>query len=184
MPFFRHWPLVPSVATALTLAACTLPPYTVNGTPFKVLYSMFVPQFADGVPLVTGLPAFADKQAPPTTIDVPQEAHSFNIADLSLNLMISNTGPVPLRIKIFLGRTSDASVYSSTPLGGDQAEIDLPRGGTEVDKTFSIDTALLKEQKLVLGYTFGSPGTSDSVTFSKDDAVNINYNLKASVKLF
>lgn len=180
---FRPW-LVPPVAAAALVASCTLPPYTVNGTPFTVKYSMFVPQFADGVPLPTGLPGFADRQAPPTTIDVPQEAKTFKIASLDLNLTMSNTGPIPLRIKIFLGRTTEPDIYKTAPLGGDQAELDLPRGGATVQKTFSIDPALLQEQKLTLGYTFGSPGTQDPVTFKADDAVNINYSLRASVKLF
>jgi hypothetical protein len=184
MSHLRHWLALPVASAVLATAACTLPPYTVNGVPFTVKYSMFVPSFATGIPLVTGLPAFADRPAPSSTIDVPAEAKQFKLTALDLVLNMSNTGPVPLRIKIFLARTSEPDVYKTTPLGGDQAAIDLPRGGATVNKTLPIDPALLQEQKLALGYTFGSPGTTESVTFKDTDAVTIGYSIRATAKIF
>jgi hypothetical protein len=176
---------LPFVAAGL-LAACTLPPYTTPEQSFSVKYSMFVPNFAQGVP-VPLLPAFDDKTAPSSTVPVPKEAKTFNIASLELNLRMSNTGPVPLRIKIFLDKAalSDSDLYAKPPLGGNPGgTIDLPRGGQEVVKTFPIDTTLLKEDQLRLGYSFGSPGTNESVTFKDTDQVNVAYSIKAVAKLF
>jgi hypothetical protein len=123
---------LPFVAAGL-LAACSLPPYTTPEQTFSVKYSMFVPNFANGVPIPVGLPGFDDKTAPSSTVPVPKEAKSFKLASLELNLKLNNTGPVPLRIKIFLDRASlsDADLYAKAPLGGNPGgTIDLPRGGT------------------------------------------------------
>jgi hypothetical protein len=177
---------LPFVAAGL-LAACSLPPYTTPEQTFSVKYSMFVPNFANGVPIPVGLPGFDDKTAPSSTVPVPKEAKSFKLASLELNLKLNNTGPVPLRIKIFLDRASlsDADLYAKAPLGGNPGgTIDLPRGGTEVQKTFPIDVALLQEDNLRLGYSFGSPGTTESVTFKDTDQVNVTYSIKAVAKLF
>jgi hypothetical protein len=185
MSNIRQWLVAPVAAvTLLSTAACTLPPYTVNGTPFTVKYSMFIPAEFQGVPLISGVPAFDDKPAPASTIAVPQEAKSFKLTALDLILTMSNTGPLPLRTKIYLGRPSDADVYKTTPLGGDQASIDLPRGGATVTKTLPLDPSLLQEVNLKLGYTFGSPGTKESVTFKPDDSVTIGYSIRATAKLF
>jgi hypothetical protein len=176
---------LPFVAAGL-LAACTLPPYTTPEQSFSVKYSMFVPSFTQGIPLPTGLPAFADKPAPSSTVPIPKEAKTFKLAALELNLKMKNTGPVPLRIKIFLDRNSvsESELYATAPLGGAEGQIDLPRGGTEITKAFPIDVALLQEESLRLGYTFGSPGTQETVTFKDSDQVNVAYSIKATAKLF
>jgi hypothetical protein len=171
---------------ALVLAGCNLPPYTTPEQSFAVKYSMFVPDIAQGVPLLTGLPGFADKTAPSSTVPVPKEAKTLKLASLDLNLRMRNTGPLPLRIKLFLGREAltDKELYATSPLGGDQGTIDLPRGGnSDVNKVFPIDVGLLQEQNLKLGYSFGSPGTQDSVTFKDTDQVDIGYSIKAIAKL-
>ncbi|MDB5096024.1 MAG: hypothetical protein JWM80_445 [Cyanobacteria bacterium RYN_339] len=177
--------VLPIVAASL-LAACTLPPYTTPEQSFSVKYAMFVPSFTQGVP-VPLLPAFDDKAAPSSTVPIPKEAKTFKLAALELNLKMKNTGPVPLRIKIFLDRSSvsETDLYAKPPLGGNPGgTIDLPRGGTEVVKVFPIDTTLLQEENLRLGYTFGSPGTTQSVTFQDSDQVNVAYSIKATAKLF
>lgn len=167
-------------AVVLTAAACSLPPYTVSGTPFSVKYAMFVPNIADGIPVV--VPAFADQKAPSSTIDVPQEAKSLKFADLTLKLSMTNTGQLPLTTKIYLAPSGTPDVYATTPLGG--TAIDIPANGVETDKSFSIDPTLMQNQKLTLGYTFGTPGTTTPITFKADDAININYSIVATVKLF
>lgn len=171
---------------AATLAACNLPPYTTPEQTFAVKYKMFVPEVAQGIPLVTGLPGFEDRTAPSSTVPVPKEAKTLKLASLELNLRMRNTGPLPLRIKLFLGREAltDTELYKQAPLGADQGQIDLPRGGnSDVVKVFPIDTALLQEQNLKLGYSFGSPGTQDSVTFKDTDQVDVGYSIKAVAKL-
>jgi hypothetical protein len=172
-----------AVALSGTALACSLPPYTTPAQNVTVKYSMFVPPVAQGIPIPTGLPAFADRQAPATTFPLPKEAQTFNLSSVTLNLSMQNTGPLPLRIKIYLSRES-VDPYSTAPLGGDQPEIELPAKGPVVAKSLPIDPALMKEQKLKLGYTFGSPGTNQTVTFQESDSVLVSYSVTAQAKLF
>ena len=94
--------ILPVLAAGL-LAACSLPPYTTPESSFAVKYSMFVPNFTQGIAIPTGMPAFDNKPAPSSTVPVPKEAKALQITSLEILLRLSNTGPVPLRVKIFLG---------------------------------------------------------------------------------
>lgn len=183
-----HRKLIGAVAltAAATLASCGLPPITTSEQSITIPYNGFVPSITYGVPLVTGLPAFQDRQAGPTTIPLPGEARAVKLNSVNLNLKMRNTGPIPLRIKLFLSREG-VDPYTTPALGGDQAQIDLDRNMTDgqfVTKTFSIDPALLQEQSIKLGYTFGSPGTSESVTFTADDKVEVRHSVTVQPKLF
>lgn len=175
-----------ALALGASLASCGLPPITTTEQSLTIKYSNFVPGFANGVPLITGLPGFADKSAPPTTIPLPGEARTVKLNSVALNLKLRNSGPIPLRIKLFLSREA-VDPYTTEALGGTDALIELPRGmaeGVEVRKTFPIDPSLLQEQNLKLGYTFGSPGTNESVTFTDADAVTVKHSVTVQAKLF
>ena len=149
-----------TLAGALLLAtgACSLPPYTSAGVPFTVTYAMIVPDFAPNVALPNGVPAFSNRTAAPSTVQVPKEASAFKLTQLTLNLTLTNNGPLPLVAKFYLARTAEPDVYATTPLGAEQPEVDLPRGGETIQKTFVLDTALVNESKLNMGYAFSSAG--------------------------
>lgn len=175
-----------ALVAAATVASCGLPPITTSEQSITIKYSNFVPGFANGLPLVTGLPAFADQKADPSTIPLPAEAHTIKLTSVMLNLKMRNTGPLPLRIKLYLSKDG-VDPYTTPALGGDQAQIDLPAHAAEgqnVTKNFAIDPALLQENQLKLGYTFGSPGTSQTVTFTDADAVYVGYSVTVQPKLF
>lgn len=162
-------------------AGCTVP-YTTPEQNLSVPYSTFVPKAANGVPLVTGLPAFADQPAPPVSFPVPAEAKKFNLQTVSLNLRVTNTGPLPLRITLFLAEHPN-DPYASAPLGGAEGTLTIPRGGGTVEKAFPVDPALLKGDQLRLGYKFGSDGTNESVTFKETDRVDVNYKVSVTAKI-
>jgi hypothetical protein len=174
---------IAAVATLATLASCGLPPITTSEQSITIKYDTFIPK---GVPVITGFPAFSDQKGPASTIPVPGEARAIKLNTVVLNLKMRNTGPIPLRIKLFLsGESTDP--YTVAPLGGDQATIDLPARAAEnaeVVKNFAIDPALLQQSALKLGYTFGSPGTSESVTFTDNDAVYVRHSVTVQPKLF
>ena len=128
-----------ALALGASLASCGLPPITTTEQSLTIKHSNFVPNFANGVPLITGLPGFADKSAPPTTIPLPGEARTVKLNSVALNLKLRNSGPIPLRIKLFLSREA-VDPYTTEALGGTEALIELPRGmaeGVEVRKTFA-----------------------------------------------
>ena len=172
-----------ALAAAATLASCGLPPITTSEQSITIKYDTFIPT---GVPIITGFPAFSDQKAPATTIPLPAEARTVKLNSVILNLKMRNTGPIPLRIKLYLSREA-VDPYSVPPLGGEQSQIDLPAKapeGTEVTKNFPVDVTLLQEQNLKLGYTFGSPGTSEPVQFSDADAVYVRHSVTVQPKLF
>lgn len=169
------------VATA-TFAGCSLPPVTTSETQFAVKYNVIVPSAANGLPLPM-VPAFSEQKPPATTFPVPKEAKTIKLSSVNLNLKMQNTGPLPLKIKIYLSKAS-ADPYATAPLGGDAPEIDLPARSAEVSKVFPIDVALLAEENLKLGYSFSSPGSSEAITIQDSDQVNVKYSVTAAVKLF
>lgn len=175
-------PALALFGVSLALAACGLPPINTPEQSFAIPYKTFVPALATGIPLLTGLPEFADQKAPPVTFPLPKEAKSFKLETVVLNLKFYNTGPLPLRIKLFLS-TSAEDPFAKPPLGGDQALIDLPRGGETISRSFPIDVALMQADNLKLGYTFGSPGTKESVTFKDMDEVKVTHSIKVQAKL-
>lgn len=168
------------IGASATFAGCSLPPVTTSEQSITIPYDTIVPA---GLTSPIGLPGFSDRQAPASTFPVPGEARNVKLSSVNLNLKMQNTGPVPLRIKLYLAPPG-ADVYASAPLGGDQAQIDLPANGGTATKVFPIDPALLQNEKLQLGYTFGSPGTSEPVTFTGDDKVVVTHSVTAAVKLF
>lgn len=170
------------LASAATFAGCSLPPVTTSETQFAVKYNLIVPSAANGVPLPL-VPAFSEQKPPATEFPVPKEAKAIKLSSVNLNLKMQNTGPLPLKIKIYLSR-ANVDPYTTAPLGGDAPEIDLPAQSAEVSKVFVIDTALLTEEKLKLGYSFSSAGSSSPVTIQDTDQVNVKYSITAAVKLF
>jgi hypothetical protein len=172
-----------ALVAVASLASCGLPPITTAEQSITIKYDTFIPK---GVPIITGFPAFADQKAPASTIPLPGEARSIKLNSVILNLKMRNSGPIPLRIKLFLSKSS-VDPYSTPALGGDQAQIDLPARaaeGQDTSKNFPIDPALLQEPELKLGYTFGSPGTSEPVTFQDSDAVYVRHSVTVQPKLF
>jgi hypothetical protein len=171
-----------ALVTTASLFACTLPPVQTPEQSFTVKYSQFIPSAMYGVPLPT-VPAIDPQKAPVSTVPVPAEAHTVKLASVILNLKLQNNGPIPLQVKIFLsGESTDP--YSQPALGGDQAQIDLPAKGPEVSKSFPIDTALLQQQNLKLGFTFGSPGAPGPITFQDSDSVVAKESTTIQVKVF
>lgn len=175
----RAW--LTGVAIA-AVAGCALPPVTTPEESFSIPYNTLLPP---GVTLVLGVPPFADQKAPATTLPVPKEARAVKLNTVTLNLKLQNTGPVPLRIRLYLSAEA-VDPYSTTPLGGPDAQIELPPNSpAEVAKSFPLDPTLLTtNEKLKLGYTFGSPGTTQPVTTTGDDKVLVKYSVQAAVKVF
>lgn len=167
------------VAFGATAAACSLPPVSFDAGTVTVRYSDFLPQ---GVPIVTGFPSFSDRRGPAQTIPVAREARSVNLSSVTLNLRLQNTGPIPLNVKLYLSPESQ-DPYATAPLGGENALIELPARSGEVTRSFSIDPALTKQERLKLGYTFSSPGTQESVTIQESDAVIVKTSVAAQVKV-
>ena len=169
-------------AVALLAAGCSVPVTTPEQT-LTVPYSTFVPKAAQGLPLVTGLPAFADQPAPAFSFPTPAEAKKVKLETVTLHLRMRNTGPLPLRITLYLTQHPN-DPYGTPPLGGEGNAMDLPRGGVAVEKAYPIDPALLAADQLRLGYKFGSPGTNESVTFKDSDQVEVAYKVSVNAKLF
>ena len=168
------------IAAGAGFAGCSLPPVTTSEQSITVPYNTIIPA---GLTSPLGLPGFSDKQGTPSTFPVPGEARNVKLASVNLNLKMQNTGPIPLRIKLYLAAPG-TDVYSTTPLGGEGAQIDLPANGGTAQHVYAIDPALLKNEQIQLGYTFGSPGTSEPVTFTEDDKVVVTHSVSAAVKLF
>lgn len=170
------------LAASATFVGCSLPPVTTSETQFAVKYNVIVPSAANGVPIPV-VPAFSDQKPPATEFPVPKEAKTVKLSTVNLNLKMQNNGPLPLKIKVYLSRAS-VDPYTTAPLGGDQGVIELPARGNEVAKVFPIDVALLAEEKLKLGYSFSSDGSSSPITVTDSDQVNVKYSVTAAVKLF
>jgi hypothetical protein len=171
-----------AVAAVSAFVGCSLPPVTTSEQQFAVKYNMIVPSATNGVPIPL-VPGFSDQKPPATTFPVPKEAKSVKLSSVNLNLKMQNTGPLPLKIKIYLS-PANVDPYTQAPLGGDAPEIDLPAASPEVSKVFSIDPALLTQENLKLGYSFSSAGSQQAVTFKDTDQVNVKYSVAAAVKLF
>lgn len=169
---------------AVAFAGCSLPPVTTQEQSVTIPYEMFTGGLIPpGTVSPIGLPGFSDRQAPPSTFPVPGEARNVKLNTVTLNLKLLNTGPVALRLKLFLAAPG-TDVYTTQPLGGDQAQIDLAPNGGSATKNFPIEPSLLQNEKLQLGYTFGSPGSSEPVEFTGDDKVVVTHSVTAQVKLF
>lgn len=177
MHVFR--PLVALVAVA-TLAACTLPPITTPETSFTVKYETFIPSMQSNVSLPL-FPAVPEVAVPASTIPVPKEAKSVKLETVMLNLKLKNTGPLPLKLKIYLSNATE-DPYTKAPLG-DATGLDLPKGGLEVTKTFPLDVALLQAESLKLGIRVSSPGVNEPVTFKPEDAITVTQSVKVTAKL-
>ena len=178
----QTWAIAAAVAVT-SLASCGLPPITTSEQSITIKYDTFIPK---GVPIITGFPAFADQKGPASTIPIPGEARAVKLNSVVLNLKMRNSGPIPLSIKLYLSPES-TDPYTVAPLGGDQASIELPAHaaeGADVVKNFAIDPALLQQTSLKLGYTFGSPGTSEAVKFTDSDAVYVRHSVTVQPKLF
>jgi hypothetical protein len=166
----------------LMLAGCSLPPASFPISPITVPYSTFVPNDADGIPL-PGLPAFNDLPTSPNTIPVPAGANALTLNSLVLTLQSQNKGPLPLVIKLYLS-SGPADPYTQPPLGGDSGAINLPANGPQTTNTYTLDPKLAQQSSLKLGFKISSPGSTQTVTFSKNDAVYVQGNITAQVKLF
>ena len=169
-------------AAVLATAACSVPITTPEQT-LTVPYSTFVPNIANGVPLVTGLPPFADQAAPAVNFPTPAEAKKVKLESVMLHLRMRNTGPLPLRVTLYLTKHPD-DPYATPPLGGAEGTLEVPGGGGQAEKAFPLDPALLQNEQLRLGYKFGSPGTTESVTFKDTDKVEVSYKVSVAAKLF
>lgn len=169
-------------AAVLATAACSVPVTTPEQS-FSVPYSTFVPNLANGVPIPTGLPAFQDQPAPPVSFPVPAEAKKVKLETVTLHVRMKNTGPLPLRITLYLAQHPN-DPYATPALGGAEGTLEVPRGGGQAEKAFPIDPALLAGDQLRLGYKFGSPGTQESVTFTENDKVEVTYKVSVNARLF
>ncbi len=167
-------------AVVLATTGCSIP-FTTPEQTITVPYDKFVPNLANGVPIPL-VPAFADQSAPPVSFPVPAEAKKVKLQTVTLHLKMKNTGPLPIRITLYLTKHPD-DPYSIAPLGGAEGTIELARDGGVAEKSFPLDTSLLEGDQMRLGYKFGSPGTQQSVTFKDTDKIDVTYKVSGNAKI-
>lgn len=171
--------LVP-VAAALLLAACSTPPIDTPHSTFSVtLNQMTGGNYGSSVslPLFPAIPSF---KMPAQAIDVPANARTVSLSSAILHLRLTNKMQFPLTLQLALSKQADPYGDPTAALG---APITIqPKETKPIDQ--SVDPTLFKQEKLYLGVTFSSPGSSTPVTVSGSDSVDGEVWATVQVKLF
>ncbi|MBM3274718.1 MAG: hypothetical protein FJZ00_06175 [Candidatus Sericytochromatia bacterium] len=114
-------------------------------------------------------------------VPVPADAKDKvnNVKKATIDLTFENEIPAPISFKVFLAKEKP---YASTTIGG----ADLAAGGTTAKTStgsVTIDTALLRETKLYLGFKVKSTGTTEAVSINSAAKLTIKPKLVLQVKL-
>ncbi len=170
-------------AAALLLSACsglTTPPIDTPHSPFSVtLNQMSGGNYGSSVtlPLFPPIPSF---RMPAQAIDVPSNARSVNLASAVLHLKLTNKMQLPLTLQLALSKQTDPYADPASALGA--AFTIQPAETKQVDS--NVDPTIFKQEKVYLGVTFSSPGTSQPVTVSGSDSIDGEAWATVQVKVF
>lgn len=170
-------------AAALLLSACaglTTPPIDTPHSTFSVtLNQMTGGNYGSSVYSPIGLPPVPSFRMPAQAIDVPSNARNVNLASAILHLRLTNKMQMPLTLQLALSKQSDPYGDPTASLGS--AITIQPQETKPIDQ--NVDPSLFKQEKLYLGVTFSSPGTSQPVTVSGTDSVDGEAWATVQVKL-
>jgi hypothetical protein len=114
-------------------------------------------------------------------VPVPAEAKEKvnNVKTATIALTLENEIPAPLSFQVFLAKEKP---FGTTSIGG----ADLAAGGSTAKTStgsVTIDTALLKESKLFLGFKVKSTGTTEAVSIKSTAKLTIKPKLVLQLKL-